>query len=191
MKPPKVSLQTIEQEVDLQEITGVDLSEARPIKEAIAQAIIDRITERTQGGDGLRFSRNGSATPVTLKSPYSKTYSETIEFKAAGKSTRKVNMTLTGDMLASVDVMSVGGNTIRFGITDATQVAKAYNHIVGDTVPARPWFGISKSELEDIVSGFRSEINEIKRGSERVTVGERKNLNALDLLKGMIEEGEE
>jgi hypothetical protein len=183
MKPPTVTLSQIEQTVDLKELTGVDLSEARPIKEAIAQAIIDRIQSRTEAGEGLRFSSNGSATPVKLKSPYSNQYADSIEFKAAGKRKSTVNMTLTGDMLASMDVLSTNGNSIKIGITDDTQIAKAFNHITGDTVPKRPWFGISKTELGEILSQFKPDIEKIKRSQTFTTDTESDALAVLDKLR--------
>jgi hypothetical protein len=183
MATPKVSKQRIEQEIDLSEIFDVDLSEARPIKEALAQAIVDYMVERTKDGEGIRFSSDGRGTPITLKKPYSKNYAESLEFKAAGKSRSDVNMTLTGDMLSSIDVLSVSGNKIKIGITDGTQVLKAFNHITGDTVPSRPFFGVSKSELKEIASPFKVDVEEIRRSRRPRTFEEDEGLSALDRLR--------
>jgi len=183
MKPPTVTLSQIEQTVDLKELTGVDLSEARPIKEAIAQAIIDRIQSRTEAGEGVRFSSNGSATPVKLKSPYSKEYVDSIEFRAAGKKKGQVNMTLTGDMLASMDVLSTSGNAIKIGITDDAQIPKAFNHLVGDTVPKRPWFGISKAEMAEILNQFKPDLERIKQSQKFTVDTESDALAVLDRLR--------
>lgn len=161
MKSPKVSKKIIEQEIDLMEIFGIDATDADSLKNALGQAIIDRIQARTESGKGLQFGAGGRATEIKLKAPYSKEYQKSREFKAAGKKANEVTMELTGDMVASVD-MQAPGNKIKIQITDETQVLKAYNHIVGDTVPARPWFGISKDELKSIGQQFATEIDSLK-----------------------------
>lgn len=150
MKAPKVSLDKIEQEIDLSEFIDFDFTDERSLKEAIGQAIIDKIVERTGDGIGVNGKR--------LKSPYSKEYSHSLEFKAAGKKPNKVNMELTGDMLASLDVLALDGSKIIVEVGDPDQIPKAYNHIVGDTVPKRNWFGITKAEISAIIEDFRPDI---------------------------------
>jgi hypothetical protein len=158
LKSPKVSLKAIEQEIDLSEFfPGVDFSGERALKEAIGQAIIDRIASRTEAGDSMSFGPGGQGRPGTLKSPYSKGYQKSLQFKAAGKKATKVNMELTGDMVASMD-LEIGSDGKFKVVLPEDQVPKAYNHITGDTVPKRPWFGISKGELNDILDGFRPDI---------------------------------
>lgn len=164
LKAPKVSLSQFEQEIDLGEFfEDVDFSRAGSLKDEIAQAIIDLIVSRTEAGDGIRISANGQGRPVKLKSPYSDEYEKSLPFKAAGKSKNKVNMTLTGDMLASVEVLQTKGNKIKIGIADDDQIPKAYNHQVGDTVPERPWFGISKDELDSILGEFEDDIERLNK----------------------------
>ncbi len=162
MKSPKVTKKTIEQEIDLLEVFGVDLTDSPGLKSAIGQAIIDQVVRRTESGKGLQFTSGGNASEVDLKSPYSKAYQKSLQFKAAGKKATEITMELTGDMVASVDLLPSAGRKIKFGITDELQVLKAYNHITGDTVPKRPWFGISKAELKDIASQFSSELEALK-----------------------------
>lgn len=164
MKAPRITLEQIEQEIDLAEFfPGLDFSEERAFKEALGQAIIDHIVERTEKGDGMKISQGGSGKPVRLKAPYSDEYADSLEFRAADKKKNKINMTLTGDMLASVDVIDTKGDLVKIGIEDDDQIPKAYNHNVGDTVPERPWFGISKSELRQILSDFQPDIAAIER----------------------------
>lgn len=163
MKKPTITLAEIEQEIDLEEFfPDLDFSEERAFKEAVAQAIIDKIVSRTEAGDGIKISANGQGRPVKLKSPYSDAYAKSLDFKAAGKSKGKVNMTLTGDMLASVDVTDTKGNRIKVGVSE-DQVPKAFNHLTGDTVPERPWFGVSREEVEDILLEFGDDIQAIER----------------------------
>jgi hypothetical protein len=156
LKPPKVTLDKIEQTIDLEELFGVDLSDNDAIKNAIGQVLIDQMLVRVADGAGIGG--------VKLKSPYSDSYAKSVEFKAAGKSKGKVNMNLTGDMLASVN-MKADGNALTLYVDD-TQVAKAYNHIVGDTVPKRPWFGFSKDELKGIRKEFAPKIKRAKKGDD-------------------------
>lgn len=158
MKSPKITLSKFEQEIDLKELFGVDLSDDDSLKQAIGQFLIDRMLERVDSGKGIGG--------VKLKSPYSKEYSKSLEFKAAGKSRGKVNMSLTGDMLASIDLLSTDGNKIKIGIEDDSQIPKAYNHQTGDTVPARPFFGFTKSELADIKKQFAPKIKTAVREGE-------------------------
>lgn len=182
MSAPKVTKETIEQEIDLGDAFGVDLSDADGLKQAIAQAMIDRMTARTENGKGLKFTSGGNAREVDLHKPYSKEYVNSLEFKAAGKKRNDINMTLKGDMLASVDVLSTTGNKIKIGIDDELQILKAYNHITGDTVPSRPWFGVSKKDLDEIGQEFESDIQAL-RVQQAVTPMEQRALDLMDQIK--------
>ncbi len=171
MKSPKVTKKTIEQEINLMEIFGVDLTDDDATKQSIAQAIIDKITKRTESGVGY----GGKA----LKSPYSEAYQKSRQFKAAGKKADEITMELTGDMVASVDVLSTAGNKVKIGITDELQVLKAYNHITGDTVPSRPWFGVSKAELQEIGDNLGLEPDSTK---DLTTSAKQKLLDLLEAI---------
>lgn len=152
MKAPKVTLERIEQEIDLEQLFGVDLSENEALKSAVGQVLIDRMLARVEGGVGYGGTK--------LKSPYSKKYAETLEFKAAGKSRSDVNMTLTGDMLAAVNTRSEGNKVVLY--VEGGEVPKAYNHIKGDTVPKRNWFGFTKDELKDLRREFAPKVRKAK-----------------------------
>lgn len=131
------------------------------LKEAIAQDIIDFIIDRTQSGkdvEGRSFKG------------YSKEYAESLEFQAFGKSKSEVNLTLSGQMLGTMDLIDTSGDSIIIGWTDAEESAKAFNHQTGDTVPARPFFGISERDLEnEILPKYRSELEK----SETEIISER------------------
>ncbi len=160
MAAPKVNKNNVEQTINLKDEFGIDFSGRRPLRELIGQAIIDKIRSRTADGQGMRFGRGGSGTPVKLKSPYSKEYSKSLEFRAFGKSRSKVNMSLTGDMMGLMDIKKQTGNTLTVGWDEKEENNKAFNHMSGDTVPTRPFFGVSKVELQDIKREFRSDIKE-------------------------------
>lgn len=159
MSAPIVKKNRVEQKIELKDIfRGVDLSN-RDLKEYIGEAIIEYIRERTADGKGVKFNDDGRASSVNLKK-YSKTYIDSDEFKAFGKSKDQVNMTLTGDMLGLMDIVNVGKDSVTIGWNDDEQIPKAYNHIVGDTVPSRPFFGISKSELNELAKDLRLDVRQ-------------------------------
>lgn len=154
MSAPVVKKNRVEQKIELKELfRGVDLSN-RDLKEFIGEAIIDYMRERTLSGQGVRFSESGRGTSVTFKN-YSKAYTESDDFKAFGKSKNEVNLKLTGDMLGLMDIVDVGKDSITIGWNDDDQNPKAFNHITGDTVPSRPFFGVSKNELSEIAKTLR------------------------------------
>lgn len=151
MEKPKASLDEVSQKFDLNEIVGQDISGDEQLVMAIGQKIIDYMEERVD--DGLGYGR------AKLKSPYSDAYSDSLNFKAAGKSKTDVNMKLSGDMMASIDILDVNGSKITIGIDDPDQAPKAFNHQTGDTVPRRPFFGVTKAELKEyVLNEFKDEI---------------------------------
>lgn len=153
----RASKQELSQTLNLKEIFGHDFSRQGRLKEAIAQVVIDHITKRTERGKAVGGRRN-------LKAPYSREYQDSLEFKAAGKSPNTVNMTLTGDMLRSIDVLESKGNTIKIGIDDSFEAPKAFNHQTGDTVPKRDFFGLNQTDLRAITRELRKEVKDAFRG---------------------------
>jgi hypothetical protein len=149
----KITKRLVEQEIDLEEFFGVDFTGKPGLREIIGEKIIERIRQRVQE-EGRGF--NGRP----LKRPYSDDYSESAEFKAFGKSKSDVNMTLTGDMLGLMDITKQSANTVTIGWRDSEQELKAFNHITGDTVPRRDFFGINKTEMREIVREMREEVKE-------------------------------
>ena len=161
MAAPKVSKKKVSQTINLRDEFGIDFSGKPELREAVGQAILDKIKSRTASGKGVKFSSSGAGTEVSLKKPYSKEYVKSLDFRAAGKSKNKVNMRLTGDMLELMDITKNSGNNITIGWNGGDeQDAKAFNHVTGDTVPARPFFGVSKKELKSIKSEIKGEIKE-------------------------------
>jgi phage gpG-like protein len=168
MKPPKITKSQISQTINLKEFLDFDFSSRDDLMQSIGQKIIDRIVERTQSGQSIEIGDDGNAKFGTLKGPYKKEYVESLEFKAAGKSKGKVNLTLNGDMLSSID-FRIKGNQIILEIDDEEQILKAFNHNTGDTLPKRPFFGISKSEIKEILEPVKDALPKIKkaRASDR------------------------
>ena len=130
----------------------------------MAEALLEKIVEKTEEGK----SRTGSKFRK-----YSKSYSETDEFKAAGKSRNSPNLALSGDMLGLVGVVDETSNTVTLGWEDDEEAAKAHGHITGGgnggSLPVRDFFGLNNADIESVKRDFSTEINEIKnrRGSQR------------------------
>lgn len=158
----KLTEDEVSQTIDLKELFGVSVIGSEGLKQAIGGAIIDKIVNRTESGVGVDGKK--------LKAPYSKDYSESLDFKAFGKSKNKVNMTLTGQMLGSLDIVESKGNSIKIGWDDSEENAKAYNHNTGDTVPKRPFFGVTEKELREIKSEFEDKVKAQERALEEEKV---------------------
>lgn len=146
----KNSLDEVSQTINLNDLIGSDISSDEKLVTKIGQAIIDYMDTRVEDGLGLGRKK--------LKSPYSKGYSQSLDFVAAGKSKGHVNMRLSGDMMGAVDILDTNGSEIKIGIT-GDQAPKAFNHQTGDTLPKREFFGVTKEEIKKyILDEFSSEI---------------------------------
>jgi hypothetical protein len=147
MSTPKVRYK-----INLKDLFDGVSVEDKALREAIGGAIIERIKSRAESG----VDKNGNKFK-----PYSQSYKESLQFKAFGKS-NQVDMTLTGDMLGTLEMVKDSPNQLVFGWEDETQNAKAYNHTTGDTVPKRDFFGLPKEEVEEIVSEFSEDVKSFK-----------------------------
>lgn len=136
----KISLDEIHQTIDLSKIFGREPTASE--RRAFADEAIERIIDRTQSG----IDRNGRSF-----TRYSEEYAE-----QKGVSRGDVDMTLFGDMLLSVDA-ETDSNSIKIFIP-SDEVPKSYNHITGDTVPKRDWFGITDSEARAIADRVKVDI---------------------------------
>ena len=153
----------IAQEFDLESILGVDLSEADSIVSQIGNDIVEFIQKRAESGQGIGGKK--------LRSPYSKEYSESFDFKAYGKSPGDVNMTLTGDMLGAIDVLGFDGKVLTVGIEDSN-APKAHGHMTGmnGAVPKmkREFFGLTMNELKPILNNYKSDLKQLAPAPTRI-----------------------
>ena len=124
-------------------------------REAIAERIIERIIKRTKSGkdvDGDKFAA------------YSKAYKKSLDFKIAGKSS-KVNLTLSDEMLNSIEHLSDQYNSVTVGIPadDKRNNGKAEGNQKGtygnkrQVAPKREFLGLSNGELQAILKEFPKE----------------------------------
>jgi hypothetical protein len=157
----KLTKKRVSQKLDLNELTGRNIASDPVLVRKIAQGIIDYMVDRAKSGRGLGRK--------DLKSPYSKSYSESLTFKAAGKSRNDVNMTLSGDMLRSIDILEEDGASVVIGIDDDVDAPKAYGHQTGfeghPTIPSgkykRPFFGVTADEVKkQVLPKFKAEIDQ-------------------------------
>jgi hypothetical protein len=147
----------VSQTFDLKEILGVSVSNMPEVKEAIGEAFIQKIIERTESGegvDGKKFTE------------YSNEYADSLAFKAFGKKKNKVNLTQTGSMLGTLDIVESKGNKIKIGWDDDTENAKAYNHNTGDTITKRAFFGITDDDIKAVSKEFKP--NLLKESNDEV-----------------------
>lgn len=115
----------------------------------IGRLIIDYIKSRTKAGRGVG---NVRFLGPDGDGKYSDAYAQTVEFKIAGKTKGRVNLTLSGDMLDSLKVVDAGlAGRVVIGLSgeDADQKAtwmreKGYHFL-----------GLSDDELNGILSGYR------------------------------------
>jgi len=119
----------------------------------IADEIVEYVRDRTESGKNNR----GQKFPK-----YSKAYTDSLEFKIAGKSKTKVNLTLTGDMLISMDWLKKESTkdkiTIGFQKSDDENIGKSegntrgtYGTATGSPAKARPFLGFIGAERQNLI----------------------------------------
>ena len=136
---------------------------AKADREAIADEIIEHIRERTEGGVdkyGKKFQG------------YSDEYIKSLDFRAASKSAKKVNLTLSGDMLISLMLLKEQREKLTIGFRERDiENDKALGNIKGTygadhpiTKP-RDFMGIDTRALAKIVRKYVDDMSlyEIER----------------------------
>ena len=123
-------------------------------REEIAEEIINFILDRTEQGIDVR----GRPFPE-----YSEKYVESLDFKNAGKSANQVNLKLSGDMLAALQLLEHDDGTITIGYEegDDEMNGKVEGNVLGtygqpDPIPGkkRNFLGITKKDLSAIIRAY-------------------------------------
>ena len=112
-------------------------------RQEVGQAIIRKIKLRTLEGvdlDGKPFAN------------YSKRYTESKDFKLAGKSSSEVDLRFTHEMMDSLEVLSVDGGSVTIGFTNEAAGKKAEWAEASDNGPSRKFMGVTDKELSSILS---------------------------------------
>lgn len=120
---------------------------------AIGTDIIDHIVDRTRNNNLDKDNR-----PLRA---YSEEYKNSLEFNIAGKSASDVNLTLTGEMLDSLEVLRVRKGAIEIGyrsgsINDKVEGNRigSYGQPNGDPRKARDFLGIHPTDLSGILKSY-------------------------------------
>ena len=155
----ELSRYEISQTINLKKAFGVPI-EDRSLRQEIGQFFIDTILDRTEKSRQV----DGSAMPK-----YSKEYKDSEEFELYGKSPSERNMTLTGDMLLSLDVLNDSESKIILGFKDDEQRAKAAGHQGGygpngSSKAKRAFFGITDKEIQKAKEKFAPDLGRINKG---------------------------
>lgn len=163
----KTSKGEVSTTIDIKGLLG-PLANDRDVREAFFQLAVDKMESRLDDGRDV----NGK-----LFVGYSKDYIDSLAFNAFNKRKNDVDMKLTGDMRASVDILDQNSSKIKIGVSE-DQAAKAFNHMTGDTVPRREWFGWKDAELKSIANEFKP------LRDERATISDVQIINLIDRLLG-------
>ena len=108
------------------------------VKFNFGQAVVREIRKRT--------SERGVDIDNAPFKKYPSSYTETDEFNIF-KDSEKPNLKLTGDMMASIVATSkTFERSVIVEISDDLNVLKSFNHITGDTVKQRDFFGLPEKK---------------------------------------------
>ena len=126
-----------------------DLKPAQRLE--LGDLIVEHIVERTMQG------KDKNNNPFKK---YSKSYAESLDFKIAGKSRSRPNLQLSGDMLASLELLSQQKGKLKVGFPKGDEVnARAEGHITGILGKSRghkrDFLGLQKSKLNELIRFVR------------------------------------
>lgn len=124
------------------------------IKREFGKRCIDSIIERTlEGKDKKGNPWSGRAAK------YSESYKQSDEFRIYGKSPSVVNLKLTGDMQAAIDVVAINSRSVTLGFIGQEENDKAHGHVNGaNYLPVRDFWGIPEKDqiaiLKETIKDF-------------------------------------
>ena len=137
------------------------------MRQQLGLEVAEFVRQRSESG----LDKNNKAFPK-----YSKAYKESLDFNNAGK-TSKVDLTLSGDMLIDLDILSNRSDKIVIGYEKGTEEnSKADGNVRGtygksSPIPGkkRDFMGITKTDYNNIVRGVRSRYGEdLEDGTDTV-----------------------
>jgi hypothetical protein len=132
---PKYTKSEVSQKFNLKKLLGYSPTEQQ--KEAFLELVLDTIVDRTTSGSDI----NGNQF-----TQYSEQYAE-----RKGVSLNAVDLVLEGDMLNSIE-KEAQKNVVKIKMKPGVETLKAYNHNIGDTLPIRTFFGVTREdEISQII----------------------------------------
>lgn len=142
-------------EVNLKELFGSNVPNSSEFRQAVGQAIIDTIQQRTESNRSWLGSR---FKDYTNKKGEPNDYAKSIEFRAYGKSPTNPNLKQTGDMLGLMDIISETPTKIVIGWDEPEEAAKAHGHVTGNVGVRRDFLGINNTEAMGIRRAFSNDL---------------------------------
>lgn len=149
-------------------------------RKALGLQILNFIRKRTKNRNVDRRNR-----PFAK---YSKSYVNSLDFKNAGKSKNIVNLTLSGDMLAAMKLISHKRGELLIGFENGTEEnARADGNIRGTygaqtkIAAKRDFLGITKKDLNGLLESYP----EKKEDKKKFLTLERLNLLEVARLAGL------
>lgn len=159
-----------QQKLEIKLPAGYSAEERRAIGEAVVRLIQDRTAAGERPGGG---SWSGEAVR------YTQGYIDSSAFKIGGKSKSPVNLTLTGDMLADLQVLSSRSGAVIVGYRAGDSNDKAEGNILGtygQPVPipgkARPFLKVTAGEMSSILESFPKPGKQSQSDKERALLRE-------------------
>jgi hypothetical protein len=126
-------------------------------REELGDLIVEHIYDRTNRG----LDKNGREFPG-----YSAAYKASLDFKNAGKSASKIDLQLSGDMMAALQLLKHKNGAIVVGFERGTEEnAKAEGNILGTYGRDKPIRGKKRDFLGIESRKLRELIDYVRQGS--------------------------
>jgi hypothetical protein len=137
---------------------------AKRDRQAFGEALAEKIRLNAESGKGVPFEDKGTHEGIVSSyrafKEYSKGYIKSLDFRNAGKSAGSVDLTLSGDLLQSLDVVKISSTQIELGFP-SSQDGKADGNIRGthgksraNANKARNFLGLTENDYNKIVRKF-------------------------------------
>lgn len=134
---------------------------SEPLRQLIAQDIIDAILERTSNSQFLKAKGNGKESAYR----YSGAYISSIEFRVFGKSSTQVNLRASGDMLRDIDLIDSDETKLQIGFEETEEGNKAHGHITGSVGKMRDFFGLPEGDVKTITDRYQAQVNALNQAA--------------------------
>lgn len=124
----------------------------REFGQQVIETILDRL-DRGQGKDGAFTGRAGR---------YSDAYKNSPSFQLLKGGNTTVNLRLTGQMRAFLDVLGTDSTGVTIGISDSEEAAKAHGHITGgNNLPVRDFLGLPDEDQLNIFNNVIANVQQV------------------------------
>lgn len=154
-------------------------------REEIAEEIVDYLVERSKAGKG----KDGKPFPK-----YTKEYRDSLNYKIAKGGQRRVDLTLSGEMLNELEGEHKKGEIIVGYDEGSDQAGKAEGNILGtygqavpDKSKARDFLALSRNEIRAILANYPLRSSRSKEKREETTRNNRNSRQAAENIVNDVE----